>query len=165
MKLIDLREQAPRGTYFGVRPTKETVEAMQDFMKSHYIPNPIHHKDMHATVVFSRAFVNARPKGTLNPTWKGMFEGYDMFPRNIEVSHGEEPPSCLVMQFHCHEMHERHHELRNVYGATHDFSEFKPHMTLTYDAGDFDHNNLPAYDGPHEFDTEYSEPLDLNWAK
>lgn len=160
MKLIEIKLQAPRGTFFGVRPTKETIEAMQDFMKSYDIPNPVDPDDMHTTVVYSRVFCGARPLGKLLPTWKGKFSQYNMFPRSVNVNEGEDFPMCLVMEFHCPDLHKRHHELRTKHGATHDFPDYSPHMTLSYNPEDFDHQGLPEYAGPHEFDTEYSEPLD-----
>jgi hypothetical protein len=164
MKLIEIA--SPRGTYFGLKPTKETVAAMREFMGDHRIPNPLEDHKLHATVVYSRAFVGARPLGELDPTWKGKFTDYDIFQTSpkVEESTGESR-RCLVMKFDCPEIHERHHYLRKHHGATHDFPNFDPHMTMSYDVGEFDHQNLPEYDGPHEFHEEYSEPLDLNWVK
>ncbi len=162
MKLIEIA--APRGSYFGAKPTKETTAAMREFMGDHHIPNPLEDDKLHATVVYSRAFCGARPLGKLNPKWKGKFTEFDMFPTSPRINEAKSS-KCLVMKFECPEMFERHHYLRKHHGATHDFPDFKPHMTLSYDVGDFDHLNLPHYDGPHEFEEEYSEPLDLSWVK
>lgn len=163
MKLIEIA--APRGSYFGVKPTKETIAAMKEFMGDHRVPNPLDDDKLHATVVYSRAFCGAQPLGKLNPKWKGKFRAFDLFPTSAKVNESEKPNSCLVLKFDCPEIHDRHHFLRKHHGATHDFPTFDPHMTLSYDVGDFDHHNLPEYDGPHEFEEEYSEPLDLNWVK
>src|SRR5271157_1263714 len=169
MKLIEVATayKTPRGTYFGVKPTKETVAAMREFMGDHHIPNPVEDDKLHATVVFSRAFCNARPLGKLDPKWKGEFSSFDIFPTGGPKIEESDRPStnCLVMRFECPELHERHHFLRKHHGATHDFPEYKPHMSMSYNIEDFDHTNLPDYDGPHEFEEEYSEPLDLNWIK
>ncbi len=61
MKLIEIA--APRGSYFGLKPTKETIAAMKEFMGDHRIPNPLEDDKIHATVVYSRAFCGARPLG------------------------------------------------------------------------------------------------------
>lgn len=164
MRLIEIRK--PAGTYFGVRPTAETVHAMQEFMGDHRIPNPLDSHKMHATVVYSRSFVGARPHGKLNPTWKGDFTDFDIFNTKSKIDESEAKTGrCLVLKFDCDQLHERHHQLRKEHGATHDFPSYEPHITFSYDVGEFDHHNLPAYDGPHEFGEEYSEPLDLNYVK
>lgn len=166
MRLIEIKEMASQGTYFAVKPTKQTMTAMREFMGDHKIPNPVADHTLHATVIYSKNFVGAKPLGKLNPTWKAKFHEYDLFPSSSRVNESEdEPTKCLVMKFHCPEIHKRHHFLRKHHGASHDFPTFDPHMTLSYNVGSFDHTNLPAYDGPHEFEEEYSEPLNLTWNK
>lgn len=162
MKLNELALQAPRGTYFGLKPSKATIESILEFIDRYGVPEPIDSDKLHATVVYSRTFCSAQPLGKIDPPWVGNFTQYNLFPRNVEQ---DPTPMCLVLEFDCPELLARHHELRNVYGASHDFPEFKPHLTLTYNAGDYDHLALPPYQGPHEFDYEYSEPLNTNWVK
>lgn len=164
MKLIEVA--APRGTYYGLKPTPQTVKAMREFMGDHRVPNPVADADLHTTVIYSRAFCGAPALGKLDPTWKGKFHKYDIFDESSQVDESErEPNRCLVMRFHCPEVMDRHSYLKKHHGATHDFPTLNPHVTMSYDVGDFDHENLPAYDGAHEFDTEYSEPLrtDGSW--
>lgn len=161
MKLNEFKERAPRGTYFGVHPTKETIAAMREFMGDNKIPNPIDHDKMHCTIVFSRAFCGERALGDLDPHWKGEFDKYDLFDPSSE----EDDNKCLVMAFVCPEMLDRHKHLKSK-GATHDFPTLSPHMTLSYDVGpEYDHLVLPDYDGPIHFHHEYSEPLNLKWVK
>ena len=161
MKLNELVLQQPRGTYFGIKPSANTLKHLLEFIYDYKIPEPIHPDRIHATVIYSRNFCGAAPLGRIEPPWQGKFVQYNLFPRNVD----EEPtPMCLVMEFECPELVQRHYDLRKR-GASHDFPEFKPHMTLTYNVGDFDHNQLPEYDGPHEFDYEYSEPLDTKWVQ
>lgn len=38
---------------------------------------------------------------------------------------------------------DRHYMLREQFDATHDFEEYIPHITLSYDIGDFDVSKLP----------------------
>jgi len=165
MKLIEI--VAPRGSYMGLRPTPETIKAMREFMGDHRIPNPLADHKLHATVIYSRAFCGAKPLGKLDPTWKGKFTDYDIFKSSPKLEEGEGEDgvtNCLVMKFDCPELTDRHHYLSKHHGATHDFPNFDPHMTMSYDVGDFDHKNLPDYDGPHEFHEEYGEPLRFDFA-
>ena len=163
MKLTDFKIRAPRGTYYGARPTETTCEAILDFLSDNKIPNPIAEKLMHCTVIYSRVFCSAKALGDLDPHWKGKFEAYNVWPTSPKPD--EEPTSCLTLGFICPEMHERHHVLRKE-GATHDFPDFKPHLTLSYDVGnDYDHHSLDHYGGPLVFHQEYSEPLNLDFVK
>lgn len=161
MKLTDFKLRAPRGTYYGVRPTPETVTAMQQFMGDHKIPNRIEPEKMHCTIVFSRVFCNEQALGFLDPHWKGKFEKYDLF----NPAQDQTDEKCLVLGFICPEMIDRHNHLKTK-GATHDFPNLSPHMTLSYKVDpDYDHLSLPKYDGPIHFHHEYSEPLNLNYVK
>lgn len=162
MRLSELALEQPRGTYFGIKPTDETVDSLINFIRQHDVPDPIDREKVHSTVVYSRTFCSARPLGDIDPPLVGKFAQYNLFPRNVE----EDPtPMCLVLEFDCPELTQRHDELVTKYGASHDFPDFKPHLTLTYDAGDFDYENLPPYKGPLEFHYEYSEPLNTNWVE
>lgn len=163
MKLTDFKIRAPRGTYYGARPTKDTSESILDFMSDNKIPNPIAKDLLHCTVIYSRVWCGANTLGDLDPHWEGHFEAYNVWPTSPKPE--QEPTSCLTLGFVCPEMHERHHSLRRE-GATHDFADFKPHMTLSYDVGtDYDHILLPHYLGPLRFHQEYSEPLNLEFVK
>ena len=163
MKIIDFKIRAPRGTYYGARPTKQTCESILDFMSDNKIPNPLAEKVMHVTVIYSRVWCAAKALGDLDPNWEGQFHAYNVWPTTPEDD--EEPTSCLTLGFNCPEMHKRHHDLRKE-GATHDFPDFKPHVTLSYDVGnDYDHHGLSHYLGPLAFHQEFSEPLNLNFVK
>ncbi len=163
MKLTEFKERAPRGTYYGARPTKDTCEAVLDFMANHKIPNPLTEDLMHVTICFSRVWCAVQALGDLDPHWQGNFEAYNVWPTTPKE--GEEPSSCLTLGFACPEMHLRHQHLRRE-GATHDYPDFKPHLTLSYDVGnDYDTIHLPQYSGPLKFHHEYSEPLNLQYVK
>ena len=156
MKLIDVK---PRGTYFGLHPTPETKAAMREFLHDYEIPNPLDMEKMHCTVIFSRAFCGEQALGDLDPHWQGNFDKYDLF--DSAPKENQDQTKCLVLKFVCPELIDH---LKSK-GATHDFPELTPHMTLSYNVGlDYDHSDLPEYDGPIHFHHEYSEPLNLNWV-
>jgi hypothetical protein len=48
-------------------------------------------------------------------------------------------------------------------GASHDYDEYQPHVTLTYDAGDVDLDTIKPFTGELRFGPELFEPLDLDW--
>jgi len=163
MKITDFKIRAPRGTYYGARPTKETCESVLDFLADNKIPNPLTEALMHCTVIYSRVWCGAQALGDLDPHWEGHFEAYNVWPTT--PNDGEEPTHCLTLGFICPQMHVRHYDLRKE-GATHDFPDFKPHMTLSYDVGNkYEPHMLPHYLGPLHFHHEYSEPLNLQFVK
>lgn len=163
MKITDFKIRAPRGTYYGAHLTNETSESILDFLSDNKIPNPLSEDLMHVTVVYSRVWCGAKALGNLDPNWQGQFETWNVWPTT--PNDDEEPTHCLTLGFICPEMHMRHHALRKE-GATHDFPDFKPHITMSYDVGnDYDHIALPHYEGPLHFHQEYSEPLNLNFVK
>lgn len=161
MKLTEFKVKAIRGTYYAARPTDETREAILDFLADNKIPNPLTTDLIHCTVCYSRVWCAERALGDLDPHWKGEFESYNVWPTSSDVEEEEEPATCLTMSFKCPEMHERHWYLRRN-GATHDYPEFKPHVSLSYDiAHDYDHAALPIYTGPLHFNHEYSKINDF----
>lgn len=169
MKITDFKVRAPRGTYYGARLTPDTRESILDFLSDNKIPNPLSEDLMHVTVVHSRVWCPAKALGNLDPHWEGKFKTYNLWstiPKDKKLNEEqEEPTSCLTLGFDCAEMHNRHHALRKE-GATHDFPDFQPHITLSYDAeNDYDHLSLPHYSGPLKFHQEYSEPLNLEFVK
>ena len=47
---------------------------------------------------------------------------------------------CLVMALESEELHEHHNMLRKKYGASYDFPEYIPHMTVSYS---YDSDKVP----------------------
>lgn len=163
MRLTEFKIRAPRGTYYGARPTKKTAEAILDFLSDNRIVNPITEELLHCTVCYSRVWCGEKHLGDLDPHWNGQFEAHNVW--SSAPKEDEDTSNCLTLSFKCPEMHDRHHHLRRN-GATHDFPDFKPHLTLSYDVGqEFEVNELPHFDGPLAFHQEYSEPINLSFVK
>lgn len=163
MKLIDIveRRSEPRGSYYGVRPTPETIAAMHEFLKTYDIPNPVSLDDAHCTIIYSKLPCSEPPLGDLDPHWQALFAQYNVWPTNPKNGMSTK---CLTAGLHSPDMHDRHQHLL-MCGAVHSFPEFKPHMTLSYDIGDaYDISQLPPFSGPLVFHHEYHEPLNTDWV-
>ena len=50
---------------------------------------------------------------------------------------------CLILKIDCPELVARHKELMDEHEATYDYPVYQPHITLSYDIGDLDINDLP----------------------
>lgn len=115
--------------------------------------------DMHVTVLYSRQPVDPIKMGT---TWsddqKGNLTIKPGGPRAVEKL-GED---AVVLLFASDDLSWRHRSMVEA-GASHDFNEYQPHVTLTYDAGEVDVEAVKPFTGALRFGPEIFEALDLDW--
>jgi phage-related protein (TIGR01555 family) len=115
--------------------------------------------DMHVTVLYSRTAVDPIKMGE---TWSGDDKGNLKIkpggPRAVERL-GE---NAVVLLFASSDLIWRHRGMVEA-GASHDYDEYQPHVTLTYDAGDVDLGAIKPFAGELVFGPEIFEPLDLDW--
>lgn len=162
MKLKHLFENVNNtGLYVGVKFSENTLNKIQKFCKEHKIPNALKKKDFHCTIAYSRKPVpNFKPIKTVKETGKPIkFEIWES-PPNV---YKDKTTYCLIVKIDSEYLHVRFNNIIDM-GATYDYDEYKPHLTLSYDVGkDFDIKTLRSIDdlGQFEIITEYSEKLDL----
>jgi phage-related protein (TIGR01555 family) len=116
--------------------------------------------DMHVTVLYSRQPVDPMKMGEAwDSDEKGGMTIKPGGPRALE-RFGE---GAVVLQFASWSLVSRHDDMiRN--GASHDFPEYLPHITLTYEAPEgLDLAKIVPYSGELQFGPEIFEPLDLDW--
>lgn len=115
--------------------------------------------DMHVTIAFSRtpvdwidvgeSWAGSERDGTLTITPGG--------PRMIEKFDG----GATVLLFGSSELGWRHHAIREK-GASWDWPEYQPHVTLSYDF-DGDISEVEPYQGAIKLGPEIFEEIDENW--
>lgn len=166
MKLKDLYEQpSKKGSYAGVKFDKDTNRALHKYIKENKIPNSTRPDRFHSTVLYSRKHLpNYKPAGKLDPPMTGNPTGLTVWE-----TQGDNGPktNCLIFQYDCPDLVDRHKSLMKEHEATYDYPDFKPHVTLSYDIGDMDVDSLPDVSGvgPVNIVEEYGEDLDLDWAR
>lgn len=115
--------------------------------------------DMHVTVLYSRTPVDPIKMGT---TWsddrKGNLTIKPGGPRAVEKL-GD---TAVVLLFASDDLSWRHRGMVEA-GASHDYDEYQPHVTLTYDAGNIDLDTIKPFIGELRFGPELFEPLNLDW--
>jgi hypothetical protein len=157
-----LKESPTRGTYVAVNFSKDTAKRIKAFIKKYNIPNPLATNKLHTTIIYSRKYLpEFKTQGKLDEPWVGK-------PSKLEIFKSREGNNCLVVLFTCKEAVARHKEIMKDHEATYGFPEFKTHFTLSYDSGDFDPDsikNLKDELGDIEIVEEYTEDLNLDWAK
>ena len=147
MKLEEV--SAKKGTYAGVRFSDETLENLAKYIEDNDIPNPT--RDFHTTLLFSRKVLPKYDPTEYNEPLTGKFDGFELFDEG----------KALVLRFDCPELVKRHKELMDEHKATYDYDEYRPHVTLSYDASDVDIDELPKVKFPIEIEKEYKEELNL----
>lgn len=72
----------------------------------------------------------------------------------------------LVLLIECEELHNRHEFLMKEHDASYDYPTYKPHITLSYDAGEVDLDKLTDLTSLKDLEitTEYGEDLKQNWS-
>lgn len=147
------------GTYVGVKFSPATNRALVRFVRENRIPEPLPIDDFHTTVIYSKQPIpEFRALGDLSEPVKvpKAGRGFDLF--------GKEK-NTLVITFSSSFLLRRFKAAR-AFGGTTDYPQYRPHITLSYSVpNDYDVNLLPIYDGPIEIISEYSDPLDPDWAK
>jgi hypothetical protein len=155
---ILLEKKEPEGTYVGVSFSRTTQNAIRKMMKDLKVPSPISRDKMHSTIIYSRKYFKYEPLGDIDPPWIGTPTEFDIF----DTRDGKKG---LVLKYECKDQRERHEYLMDTYKAKYDFPEYKIHLTLTYDAGEFKVEGVdPKQWLPQiEIVEEYSEDLQLDW--
>ncbi len=114
---------------------------------------------MHVTVLYSRTAVDPIKMGE---AWDSDKNG-DLTvkpggPRAVEML-GE---NTVVLLFSSWSLVSRHDDMvRN--GASHNYDEYQPHVTISYSAEGVDLDTIKPFTGELRFGPEVFEPLDLDW--
>lgn len=158
---------AKKGTYAAVRFSDETVKKIRQYMKANSIPNRIRSEKLHTTLLYSRKHLpNYEAAGQFDTPLIGIPTKFDIW--KSKPDDGSEPTNCLVLEYECDELNARHKKLMADHGATYDFPDYKTHITLSYSVGDLniaDLSPIKEIVDKIEIVSEYSEDLNLNWAK
>ncbi len=112
--------------------------------------------DLHVTIAYSKQALDWMK---VSETWTGDSNGHlTVAPggaRLVEPLGGE---GAVVLLFNSSELSWRHRQIREA-GASWDFEDYQPHVTLTYAVGDLDLSKVEPYRGKIEFGPEIFEDL------
>lgn len=118
-------------------------------------------EQLHVTVAFSRTPVDWMEVGE---AWAGDKAGeLTIAPggaRLIEKFDG----GAVVLLFNASELSWRHEQIKQA-GASWDWPEYQPHITLTYDPGDLDLSSVEPYRGRIVLGPEVFEEVNEDWRE
>lgn len=120
-------------------------------------------EEMHVTITYSKRPVNWLKMGGF---WGWGPDTSDHLvpmggPRIVEAI-GDQ--GAVALHFASGHLHQRNREMRDA-GASWDYADYMPHVTLTYDAGDIDLSKVTPYRGELRFGPELFEPIQTDWEK
>lgn len=121
------------------------------------VPDPTPSKDMHTTVVYSRTPVEFPVEKNIDVS-----VGRDV---QFHVFNTRDGKRALVLKIKSDYLTSRH-ELGNELGASYDFPDYIPHITLSYDVGEKQFSTKPfKLEKDLKIKEEYYEELNLNWKQ
>lgn len=146
------------GTFVGAHLSAESVALLKSFIEDNKIPNHIKLHKLHCTMLYSRETVaNIEVDKTYETPIKCTAQGIAIWKTKKDENGNTK--NCLVLQLKSPMATKRHdHFMKKYPEATHDYPEFKVHVTLSYDAGDFDVKALPAFTDNIYLTGEFTNP-------
>ena len=154
-----MTDAAPRPLY--VHRKVLNADAIVAWAKSQGFESTLPAEDMHVTVAFSKTPVDWMKAGT---DWAndetGRIKVVPGGARLIERFDG----GAIVLLFNSSHLSWRHEAIKEA-GASWDWPEYQPHITITYKAGAVDLSKIEPYRGPIELGPEVFEELDLDWKE
>lgn len=150
------------GTYAAVRFSEKTIESLKELQERLSVPNPLRPSEFHSTLLYSRKNLpNYIALGELSPVVTSDSEDFtlDIWPS------GEK--NVLVLIYPCEWLKSRWEKLTEEHNAPWDFPDFTPHVTLSYDVGDFVPTEKVVHFAskkPIVIVSEYSKELDEDYA-
>lgn len=148
------------GTYIGLRPSIESSKLLRAYFQNQNIimSTPDVEQRLHVTLIYSRVKIDIIPNSL--ELHRVKISEISLFPNNRGQN------TVLVAKLNAPSLIARHNYIRSSYGATHDYPEFIPHLTLDYYWDNY--KSIQEIKIPNfEFILcdEYVEPLDLSWGQ
>lgn len=118
-------------------------------------------EDMHVTVTYSRSPVDWLKMGE---NWSNDKDGQmTVEPGGARLVEPLGDKGAVVLLFNSSQLSWRHQSMIEN-GASFDFPDYQPHVTITYAGGDVDLSKVEPYRGKLTFGPEIFEELDEDWS-
>lgn len=163
-KASDDKQQSETGTYAGLLLSEESAKALRYFVQDHDVPEPVSSDIYHVTLLHSKKYL---PEYEAPGILERPYIGHTLESAIWETSGGQR---ALVVKFECSDLLKRHEELMDTHEAQFDYDEYQPHVTLSYDIGDWEPNlskldyALNKYVENIVLIEEYEEALEVDWV-
>ena len=147
------------GAFIELKFTKETLQNLQTYFDKLNIQNQINLSEIHTTLLYSR-------KGIDSYIPSNQLKGEKLTPKQIHIWKTQEGTNCLVCELENINIVKYHNHLIKHHNASHDYPEFIPHVTFSYNCGDgLNENDIPLPQFDFIVECECLSSLDENWLK
>lgn len=143
-----------KGTYVSVKFSEDTLSAIDDFIGANKIPNAVPSDKIHCTVVYSRVKI---------PYVTQSIDSVVSTKATTKVFETRDGKRALVLALDDAEELSQRHKYASILGATYDFPDYIPHVTVSYDIGKIDFPEGKVVDINFRVVSESVEDLDLDW--
>lgn len=149
---LEQKVSHPDGTYIAVQLSNSSQKLLDNYVTGMNIPNAADPNQYHSTVIYSRKGIPDAVNYKFKLPLKAKIKEWKLFDTKFGQS-----GKCLVAIMDSPELENAHKEIRNKYGATHDYPDYHPHITISYDYP----NTLPTEvpDIELEYDSVEFKPL------
>ncbi len=143
----------PDGTYIAAELSPDSQKLLDTYVTGMNVPNAADPNQYHSTVIYSRKGVPEAREYHFELPFKAKIKEWKLF----DTKFGESG-KCLVAIMDSPELEKAHKEIRDKYGATHDYPDYHPHVTISYDYPD----ELPTEVPDMELEYDYVDIKPLN---
>lgn len=141
------------GTYVSMKPSTSVADQLYDWVSNNGINDPLDKGEYHVTVIYSRAPCPGADNYDFKMPIEGTITGWKIFDAPIG--------RCLVAHVQSEQLQTINSDLKVNYGATSDYPEYIPHITVSYNYKGELPQNYPAM--KITFDTVEVKGLDPTW--
>lgn len=150
-----VRDASPRTLY--LRRDVLNADEIIKWFKDQGVPEVYAPESLHVTIIYSKTPVDWMKMGQ---PWDARLELPEGGPRVLDKF--GDAGDVLVQLFASNELRWRH-DLAKEIGATSDFPEYQPHISISLRAGEVDLINLKPWQGPIILGPEVYEEVSENW--
>jgi hypothetical protein len=141
------------GVYVACRLNEESNQKINKFIKDFKIPDfsdgAKSNTEKHVTIIYSTIYDYITPA---KYSYFSYGNGFDIFDTKVGAK-------CLVLKLNCPSLLKRHKELMSSFNLNYSFERYVPHITLSYDIGNFEWNKIPNFSESLILQNEFVEEL------
>lgn len=113
------------GTYVCAKLKYEHAKSIHDFCVQHSISNHLRADELHTTLIYSAVSTAVGPVVNADPYYTAEVDRLELW--NVKDC------NFLIMILKSDDLIDRHYTMREQHGFTHDYPDYVPHISLSYD--------------------------------